>query len=101
MNLASVSTISYADSNDGIFLLVGRKKIYTCGSGFISTEAVKGLQTSDFRLRTSDFRLRTLDFGFQTLRIKISNRRVTQRCNVSANMRNATCARTEASKLPT
>jgi hypothetical protein len=23
MNLASVSTISYADSNDGIFLLVG------------------------------------------------------------------------------
>jgi hypothetical protein len=34
-----------------------------------STEAVKGLQTSDFRLR------------LQTLRIKISNRRVTQTQN--------------------
>jgi hypothetical protein len=48
---------------------------------------------------TSDFGLQTSDFRLQTVRINISNRRVTQRCNVSANMRNATCARTEASKL--
>jgi hypothetical protein len=27
------------------------------------TEAVKGLQTSDFRLQTSDFRLQTSDIG--------------------------------------
>jgi hypothetical protein len=61
-----------------------------------STEAVKGLQTSDFGLQTSDFRLQTSD---TENKLKINNRRVTQRCNVSANMRNATCARTEASKL--
>ena len=30
------------------------------------TEAVKGLQTSDFRLQTSDFRLQTSDFRLQT-----------------------------------
>ena len=44
----------------------------------IFTEAVKGLQTSDFRLQTSDFRLQTSDFRLQTsdLRLQTSDLRL-------------------------
>ena len=44
------------------------------------TEAVKGLQTSDFRLQTSDFRLQTSDFRLQTsdFRLQTSDFRLSQ-----------------------
>jgi hypothetical protein len=48
------------------------------------TEAVKGLQTSDFGLRTSEFGLRTSDFGLRTSDFRLQTSEFRIRDNAQA-----------------